>query len=154
MNRIRALAARRDFVSGSVLFAASVFALWEALGLNFGTIRAPGSGFFPICLSVFLLIASAAIILKSLRATTSDLSPSHLGSPPVWIAAVSFILYAVLLEQVGYVICTSLMLLLWTRGFGRMSWARSLVLTLASVGISYSGFVKLGVPLPHGILPF
>ena len=66
----------------------------------------------------------------------------------------AFLVYAVTVQHVGYLIATLVVLLLLMRAFGGMSWTRSLIIAVPSIILSYLAFSKLGVPLPSGVLPF
>jgi hypothetical protein len=136
-----------------VLIAVAAFAIVEASRLPFGTLRAPDAGFFPLCLSVLLLFAGAAIVLRSFTAAPEPLE----FTAQTWyvpVAAVTFIVYAFAVETVGFVVTTIAALLLLMRGLGGMTWTRAVIISVPAVVLSYAGFLKLGVPLPRGILPF
>jgi len=72
----------------------------------------------------------------------------------VAIAATAFVLYAIVLNKVGFVLATTAVMLLVTRSLGGMSWKQALLIAVPSVALSYCAFVQLGVPLPRGPLPF
>ena len=152
-NAMRRLSSHPDRLSGSVLIVAAAFAIFEASRLPFGTPRAPGAGFFPVCLSVLLLVAGLAIVLRSFTTAPEPLR----FTPQTWyvlVAAFTFVLYAFTVQTVGFVISTIAALLLLMRGLGGMSWTRAVIISVPAVTLSYLGFLKLGVPLPRGFLPF
>lgn len=142
-----------DRLSGGVLFVVAIFAWFEAIHMPFGSIRAPDAGFFPQVLSVLLFVASIAILAHSF---SRNLEPADFSRRTwlVLIAAVGFVGYALILPTVGFVLSTIGIMLLIMRGLGRMSWKRALLIAVPAVILSYLGFVKLGVPLPSGPLPF
>jgi putative tricarboxylic transport membrane protein len=147
------LSSRPDRLSGSALVLAAGFAVFEASRLPFGTLRAPDAGFFPLCLSVLLLVAGAAIVLRSYSTAPEPLQ----FTPQTWYvlaAAIAFVLYAFTVQTVGFIVSTIAALLLLLRGWGGMSWTRALVISVPAVVLSYLGFLQLGVPLPRGFLPF
>ncbi len=65
-----------------------------------------------------------------------------------------FVLYGLILERVGFVICTAAILFAMMTLYGRIRWFVALAASVASVLIVYLGFVQLGVPLPAGLLSF
>jgi putative tricarboxylic transport membrane protein len=142
-----------DRLSGLVLALIAAFAIYESSHLPFGAIWAPDAGFFPLSLSVLLLVIALF-----------GISASYFGQPDsaeffgrssyVAIATAALIVYALALPTVGFVVATVIVLLLMMRGFGGMSWSRAFLISLSTVLVTYIGFRKLGVPLPHGILPF
>jgi putative tricarboxylic transport membrane protein len=142
-----------DRVSGAVLMVVASVAIFEASQLPFGTIRAPDAGFFPLSLSSMLFFFAFGIFLNSfIRAS----EPAEFDSRSwyVVIAAAAFIVYALVLGKVGFVLATIAIMLLVMRVLGGMSWWRAIAIAVPSVLLSYVGFVQLGVPLPQGPLPF
>ena len=142
-----------DHMSGTILMLVAAFCLYESWHLPFGTVSAPDAGFFPRCLSVILLVFGAAI---TIQASARASQPVRFGER-IWyvvIAALAFLVYAVTVQHVGYLIATLVVLLLLMRAFGGMSWTRSLIIAVPSIILSYLAFSKLGVPLPSGVLPF
>jgi putative tricarboxylic transport membrane protein len=153
LNAMSRLSSRPDRLSGSVIILAGGFAIFEASRLPFGTLRAPDAGFFPLCLSVLLLVAGAAIVLRSYTAAPEPLQ----FTPQTWyvlVAAITFVLYAFTVQTVGFIVSTIAALLLLMRGLGGMSWTRAVIIGVPAVVLSYLGFLQLGVPLPRGFLPF
>jgi putative tricarboxylic transport membrane protein len=153
LNAMNRLSSRPDRLSGSVLVITAGFAIFEASRLPFGTLRSPDAGFFPLCLSVLLLVAGAAIVLRSYTAAPEPLQ----FTPRTWyvlVAAITFVLYAFTVQTVGFIVSTIAALLLLMRGLGGMSWTRAVIISVPAVVLSYLGFLQLGVPLPRGFLPF
>jgi putative tricarboxylic transport membrane protein len=140
-----------DRTSGFVALGIGAFLLFETRGLPFGTLNAPDSGFFPTILSVLLMLFGGALVAWSLRTEAPELD-FNWRSWATPVAAVILLLYAAFLEQVGFLICTTAVLLLLTKVYGRLSWAVSLMVTLSMVIVAYLGFKQLGVPLPTGLL--
>jgi hypothetical protein len=142
-----------DRVSGVVLALVAAFAIYESSHLPFGTVWAPDAGFFPLGLSVLLLIIALFGTLVSFIGQPD--SAEFFGrSSHVVIATAALIIYALVLPAIGFVVSTAIVLLLMTRGFGGMSWTRASLISLTAVLVTYFGFRRLGVPLPSGILPF
>jgi hypothetical protein len=113
----------------------------------------PDAGFFPLSLSAMLLVCGVVLFARSFRSAPEGLDFSR-RTWLVILAAVAFILYALLLERVGFVICTVAVLFLLTRAYGQLSWTVSALLSVVSVIAVYFIFIQLGVPLPRGPLPF
>ena len=101
-----------------------------------------------------LLIVLPVLVVSGLLASR--------GSPRgqlIWLGALSylvytFVIYAFAIGKAGFVLATTAILLLLMRGFGGVSWTRSLLLAVFMVLVTYITFVQLGVPLPSGPLPF
>ena len=129
-------------------------AIFEASNLPFGSVRAPDAGFFPLSLSILLLIFAAGIVLNSFMSNNPHRTEFSARSWYVVIAALAFVIYAVSLEKAGFVVATVIIMLIFMRGLGGMTWTRALFIAIPSVLLSYFAFVQLGVPLPRGPLPF
>jgi hypothetical protein len=142
-----------DRISGIFLAIVALVAIVEASHLPFGSIAAPDAGFFPLSLSALLLIFAGIIVAGSFIGS----SPVIEFSARTWsvmLAACAFILYAIAIPKAGFVISTTAILLLLMRGFGGIGWVRSFLIAIPMVLLTYLAFVRLGVPLPPGPLPF
>ena len=142
-----------DRFSGIVLVLVAAFAVYEASRLPFGSIRAPDAGFFPITLSVLLLVVAVVIALRSFI-SVSERPQFTTQSWYVALAAIALVIYALVLQTLGFLLATVIIMLLMMRGFGGMSWKRAVLIAVPAVFVSYLAFLELGVPLPRGFLPF
>jgi tripartite tricarboxylate transporter TctB family protein len=150
--RIRFLP-RADVLGGVFLAAVAAVALYEGAKLPFGRLNSPDAGFFPITLALLLLITAGSIAIFSIRSTPSTWSfGARSWFVPAGVACL--LVYAVLLERVGFPICTAASLLALTRGYGRLSWIASIGFSVAVTAGTYVAFRELGVPLPAGRLLF
>lgn len=116
----------------------------------------PGPGFFPIIIAVLMLLASASLVITSLRVKTEEDVPLKL------LTADNKRAYATMAVMLGYVIvmpllgfCVTSFLLL----FGMIKWLSSYkpltcaLVAAAVVGMIYVVFgVVLGVSLSFGLL--
>jgi hypothetical protein len=144
-----------DRVSGVVLFVFALAVAWEASRLPFGSIHAPDSGFFPLSLAVALALLSGLIVFGTwLPETAAAAMPSWQGAGRVMVAAAAMAAYVAVIDWLGYLLATALVMLLLLRGIERLKWRTSVAVTVASVVGSYVLFRRLGVPLPAGIVPF
>jgi hypothetical protein len=145
--------AHPDRVSGGFLAVIAGIAMLEAARLPFGSIRTPDAGFFPLSLSVLLMLFACGIILSSFIRKSEGLQFNS-RSWYVAVCACAFIIYALTIAKAGFVLGTTAILLLLMRGFGGIGWTRSLLIAIPIVLLTYFAFVQLGVPLPAGPLPF
>ncbi len=139
-----------DRFGGLLLAAVGVFLLREGWQLPFGRLNAPDAGFFPTVLAVLLLLMGLAIFGRSFSTPAPDVEFSSRSWAVVFGAAALF-LYAVLLERIGFLICTTAILLMLMKVYGRLTWLQSILIAVPLVAASYFGFKELGVPLPRGI---
>jgi putative tricarboxylic transport membrane protein len=134
------------------LLGLGLAALAGASGLSFGTLRQPGSGFYPTLVCVALI----AFAVFSLAVPSSQDDPV---TPPgaharVWLVVAALAAYVWALVPVGFLLCTLALLLLLLRGIGGVSWlASTAAAALGAVGC-YALFTRLGMPLPAGLLGF
>lgn len=144
-----------DRVSGSVLFLFALAVTWQASKFPFGTINAPDSGFLPLSFAITLALLSALIVLRTwLPQTAVTVMPSWDGASRVVAAVLTLVAYASVVDWLGYLISTLLIMLLLLRGIERMAWGVSLLIACISVTTSYVVLRQLGVGLPQGVLPF
>jgi hypothetical protein len=92
-----------DRVSGVVLALIAVFAIYESSHLPFGTVWAPDAGFFPLSLSVLLLIiALFGTLVSFIRQPDSAEFFGH--AIYVVIATAALVIYALVLPTIGFVV--------------------------------------------------
>ena len=142
------------------LFGAVTAAL--SLQLPLGSLRAPGSGFFPLVLGLLLmgLAASHGIRLHLARPKPGAVPAAPAAAPSgdgatlrvvLFMGAVAFA--TAFLETLGYAIVSFLLMLalLWILGVRK--WHVSGLIALGSAGFSQVVFVHwLRIPLPSGWL--
>lgn len=142
-----------DRCSGIALALLGSYLIYIASPLPIGTLKAPDSGFFPIILATLLILFGLGLLVLSFVNEGFSLEVTS-RSWGVAICAVCLIAYALLIDRVGFLICTSAILILLMRIYGDMKWRFCLMVTLPLVFVAYVGFKELGVPLPHGVLSF
>ena len=134
-------------VLGGILLA---IAGWQ---LDPGTSKLPGPGFFPLLIA----LAMGGLGLWLLLRPGQDEKPLRSGSSR-WssfaLALASIVAYAVLLQDVGYLISTFGLLLIQLRWVEKQNWRVSLLTAGMAAVVSLAVFrVFLKVPLPPGIFP-
>ena len=146
---------KRDQFPALTFIGIGVIALIALSKLPFGNVREPDTSFFPVLLSVLLIILSLALLWKSVA---SRVVPQGRFWEERWkklipaIAALA--VYAFLLKPVGYVVCTFFILILFAK-IEKCSWKAAFLVSVFCTFFSYSLFRwYLQSPLPQGILPF
>ena len=135
-----------------LLLSISVFV--ESLRLGVGSLHAPGMGLMPLGISGLLGIISIILFLQtSLRKEVGKREAPFSGI--FWKRVLFFIiivsLYAIFLEDVGYLISTFLLLILLRLNVERPRAWRVLVFSFLVTTITYTVFSKwLKCPLPYG----
>ncbi|MHB1131426.1 MAG: tripartite tricarboxylate transporter TctB family protein [Chloroflexota bacterium] len=148
--------ARTQAVAASVLLLFGLFMLWQAFLLKVGTPNTPGPGFFPVILSVVLLLLSLGLVFQARENGAAITAPSGGATSMHYreIAAVLglVLLLALIIEPVGYVIGSAIVTCALLKMAGR-TWRASLIIGLLATVLSFFLFdYALGVPLPKGVL--
>ena len=142
---------RGDLAAGILLAALGAGVSVRAAGLTVGSAQDPQPGFFPFVGSLLLLGLAGVLMVRALRGAgaPNEAAGESLGPPAILV--LGLIAYAALLEWGGYPLMTALMALLALRVLGTRWLPGVAASVLLSLG-SYFLFVKLGVPLPPGLL--
>ncbi len=139
------------------LLLLSVFYLSYSLThYKLGTIRMPKEGFMPLLLGIGMVCLSGFLTIQSFVGK-GDARNVKLKLP--WLRFAGMIAvslaYALLLNKLGYCICTFLFLLVILKLARLEGWKLPLVISLVCAVAFYLLFkVALGVMLPAGILGF
>jgi len=148
-----------DYISGLVLFGSAVILFFAALRLPLMSQFGPGSGFFPVILSVLLAFLSLIIIIqaywKNRHVKNPEKTPKILGpqKKKYFIYLGLFIAFSLLFEKLGYFLSMVLFLGFILKYVEKQSWKTTCGIIILSGLVSYFLFVKfLAVPLPEGVL--
>jgi uncharacterized protein YggT (Ycf19 family) len=104
----------RGAIGGFLMIAMAAVALFLNRGLAVGSIADMGPGFMPMLVSLLLLLAGAAIVMRAvIGAEPAILSAEVAAAPWRGIAAVSIgiVLFAVLLQPAGLVLAVAVLTL-------------------------------------------
>ena len=149
---------RRDLGAAAVLLAFGLFAVTQARGLRFGSVVAPGPGFFPLCLAAALCLTSLALLVSAWQ---NELRPVAVVSAAggrrfaVMGTLAALLVYALVLEQLGFLLATFGLLVFFFKALQRQRWLVAVVGAVATALVSHLVFkVWLGVNLPGGLLRF
>jgi putative tricarboxylic transport membrane protein len=144
----------RGRLPGAVLVGVGLAALYAASSLSFGTVRQPGSGFFPTLTCFALIVFGAMAFAHPANPEPHSQAVDPRGQARVWLVVVALAAYTWALAPVGFLGCTVVLLLLLLRGIGRASWPVSLSAAVIGSTACYSLFTRLGMPLPAGVFGF
>ena len=135
------------------LIGLGLAALYEASTLSFGTVRQPGSGFYPTLICVLLIVFGGLALANPTSSPRGEPADGG-GNVRVWLVVGAVAAYAWALVAVGFLLCTAALLLLLLRGVGRVRWPTSLAAAALGSTACYVLFTRLGTPLPAGVLGF
>lgn len=147
-----------QLISGIIIMVFAALICFESSKLSMGTAKTPGPGFLPFGYGILLFSLATIFVLKSgfkVR-TTGDSAGAFwygLNWKRVLYILGSLLGYALLLDNIGYLGCTGILMisLFWGKGGRRRSIA--IIGGLAVTIITYTVFKGLlKVQLPSGFL--
>ena len=89
----------KDFVSGLIFVGAGLIGLMLSLNFDFGSTARPGPGFFPIVLSVLLVLIGLAVAVSSMLATADPIA--EISVRPVVFIISAVCTFALGIETIG-----------------------------------------------------
>ncbi len=150
-----------DYISGFFLLGCAALLLIASRRLPLMSEFGPGSGFFPVILSLLLGLLSLLIIMqawrKNRRVKASGPTPKILGphKRKYFIYLALFFAFGLFFGKLGYFLSMVLFLAFILKYVEKQSWKITFGVIVVSGLVSYFLFVKfLAVPLPEGILSF
>jgi putative tricarboxylic transport membrane protein len=143
----------RDLVSALFWLAVAIFAAVQGVALKLGSLSRPGPGFFPFWGGVVLGLLSLVLLVNSLK-KHAFWSLSGLRSSKLLVVVGALLGYLLLLEVLGFVVVTFLLLVLLFR-LEQRGWVFSAASALVGAFSSYVLFrLWLKTQLPAGPLGF
>ena len=137
----------------NLIVAVAVVALGAAavlgsLSLGAGSARTPGSGLWPLLISVVLLVLGLGLVATARR--TSDAERFSRSTWLVVAGLATMIGFVAVFGTIGFEIPAAVLTFVWLRFLGGETWRSSIVTTVAVVAAFYVLFVAvLSVPIPH-----
>jgi Tripartite tricarboxylate transporter TctB family len=137
-----------------LLLLFGMFTAGLSLQIRVGTLRSPGSGFFPFYLGLLLIVLAAIRLAQLWREGRSppggDQGAAAQGS---WHRVLLFlgatVLATGLLTDLGYPLVAFLLMALLLHILGVRRWVHVVAIALCAAGVSYALFVRwLQIPLP------
>ena len=139
-----------------------VFVMYSSCRFGLGSFRSPGPGLMPFLLGALLCSVSLYFLAtsffwknakKGAESETKEKGQRQANIGKIVFFVVSLIVYALVLEKLGYLVATLFLLfgLFWAAGTTKLVAAIS---SVGSVLLTYFLFSHLGVTFPQGILKF
>lgn len=135
----------------------SLFLMVFSYKLGLGRLSSPGSGLMPFLIGAFLFLLSLYDLISNLFGKgPKDIvleEGKQVNFQKLVIVIVSLTLYGLLLEKLGFLVITFLLLffLFWGLGTKRIS---AIVASVLSILVTYFVFTYFGMRFPPGILRF
>jgi putative tricarboxylic transport membrane protein len=141
----------------------SVVMVQQAFRLPMGTMRDPGTGFFPLLIALVTGLLAILALVAALREKQEPtaIQKNALGSTErfrwwnIVVIPAALIAYALSLPTVGFLVNTFLFMLLLLKVIEPQTWTKSLVAAMITALVSELFFnVLLKAQIPKGILGF
>ena len=137
-----------NVVVALVVVAIGAAAFVGSLSLGAGTARQPGSGTWPMLISLVMIVLGLALLPAVRR--TSDAERFTRSSWLVLVGLATMVVFVAVISVIGFEIPTVLLAFVWLRFLGGESWRSSIITSLGVVVAFYLIFVAaLSVPIPH-----
>jgi putative tricarboxylic transport membrane protein len=145
-----------DRASAFFWIVVGILACYGATGLGLGSIAEPGAGFIFFWSGLILVILSFMVWVQPLRSTEDTVQETaEIHWPKIALVLLSLLLYGFLLERLGFVISTFLLMSFLLGWIEDTNWARSFAVAGAAALASYGIFeLWLKIRLPKGIFGF
>lgn len=147
-----------DIGTGLVGLGVGLWLLLEGRELDLGTLNEPGSGFILFWVGAIMAVLSALLALSGARASAGR-GAAAAGAPfgerwrMVPLVLAYLVVYCALLEAVGFVPLTMLLLLVLFRTVDPQPWTKAVLYSVAIALTVYVAFgIGLGTRFPPGIL--
>jgi putative tricarboxylic transport membrane protein len=151
---------KAEMITGVFLLALSGFVIWKALDMPPSSSFGPGAGFLPFWLGVLLAVLATILFVSSWRrlATEKDSEPVFPGKQALFAIAsvlVGLAGYILLIEVLGYLVDTFLLIVFLMKAVEREKWPLTLMIAVATTASLFIIFqILLQITLPSNIFGF
>jgi len=150
---------KTDPVSGLFWLIFSAFVSYLSYQLGLGTLHQPGPGFLFFWTAIVTAILSVAVIVISLRKGPPEKAQrptfGKKNATKIVLVLISLFLYALLMEQLGFLIVTLVFFIVLLGAIEKKRWSFAVLVSLIVTVASYLVFEKaLQSQLPKGLLEF
>lgn len=147
---------KREIIVSSFWLIFSFYVSFESYRLGLSTANRPGPGFFPFIAAVGIGLIAGSRLINSLRVHTPD-DHSTLGvageAGLVLGVIAGMMAYAFLLDLLGFLLCTFLLVAFYLRLIAARRWTSALNFAAVVALLSHLFFdVLLKAELPRGLL--
>ena len=141
---------REDFWSGLMFAVTGAGFAIGATNYSMGHSARPGPGYFPLGLGLLLAVIGAAIVVKSLLASSTDEPLGPFRWRPLVIVVAAILVFALALPRLGMIMTLPLLILVISTASEQFHWrdvvVNSAVLTLGSWAVFIKG-LQLTIPV-------
>ena len=148
---------KRDEIFGGIaIFLFGMATALLSLGMPIGTFRMAGTGLFPLCLGILLMVLSVLFLLKlyvkGKKLTGKKPMAELTGATKQMLLFLGAIVFATLFfNKLGYPLISFLLMVALLRILGMRRWIFNISLSFMTAVVCYFLFVNwLKIPLPKG----
>jgi len=144
-----------DRISGLVVFFVGAFILWQGRHLPVGSLRRPGAGFFPTLMAVAIMMVSLLLVIPKSKKEKEKQPIAGKSILRVLTVFLGLLAYFLLLEYLGFIIVSFLLMAFLFVTFGSQRWPTAVFRAFIAVGLAYLLFdILLEANLPKGVFGF
>ena len=140
--------------SGLVALALSLFVIWSGIDMGMGSITDPGSGYVLVYAGLLMILFSLIMLYSAVKdggPTFLSLWRDVLWTKPLIVIAL-LIAFTLAFETVGFLISTTILLLVLLRVIDPVPWVRATTIAVLVPLVCWYVLVKLLlIQLPAGI---
>ena len=141
------LRSNKDFWAGMMFFITGAGAILMARHYPFGSTLRMGPGYFPVVISVILILFGIYIMLRGLR--KNEKIQGNWSIRAMIVLPVMIALFGVLMERAGFIPALALLAFGSAAAGREFRWGEVLLLTAILTGLSLFVFIwGLGLPFP------
>jgi putative tricarboxylic transport membrane protein len=146
-------------ISSAIWFAIGLMILFYSLPYGIGGIRSPGTGFLPFLTGVAICVLASTVFITGTRSRRRGVKWINPFAKVMWskplTALAALLVYAFILNPVGFIPSTALLVGFLLRVIQPQSWLVVLLGAILTSLVTYLVFqVWLGTQLPAGLLGF
>jgi putative tricarboxylic transport membrane protein len=145
-----------DKIGAIVCLVIAGIALWQSVKVPMGSIRQPGPGFLPFWVGVILALLSVVLWFQASFRKPAAEPVRFLSGEGKWAyvaaAGIGLLIYTFLLEPLGFISSTFLLLIFLFRVIGKQKWWVGVTGSILVTFFTHLIFkVALKVQLPRGL---
>ena len=141
----------RDFWSGVLFIAVGIGFGIGANSYSLGSSARPGPGYFPLILSVIMMLLGAIVLFKSLTIETEGGDPiGAIAWRPLIVVVVAITVFGLLLPRLGMIITVPILIFITSLAGDEFRWRGVLISAIVLTLFSWLIFVyglKLTIPV-------
>lgn len=142
----------RNFAAGLLYIVFGAGVAYGALGLQIGSPRNMGAGFFPFAVAVALVITGIVVLLGAIHRNAPETGLGSWNLRPILIVCAAVVAFGALLKPAGILIAVPVLIAITTFATKERSIRQYLISVAVLLPLTWALFIAmLGLPIP--VLP-